>query len=65
MAERFGKNQKPLFVIDGPVTAKVYRSNFTPFETLRFLDAKKLRRAKARWLEIGTIEAAEIGRAHV
>jgi hypothetical protein len=57
MAVRFGKKQKPLFVIDGPVKAKVYRSNFKPFETLRFLDGKKLKRAKAQWLEIGTIEA--------
>ena len=57
MAGRFGKKQKPIFVIDKPVKAKVYRSNFKPFETLRFLDAKKLKRAKAQWLEIGTIEA--------
>ena len=58
MATRFGKNQKPLFVIGGPVRAKVYRSNFTPFETLRFLDAKKLKKVRRQWLEIGTIEAA-------
>jgi hypothetical protein len=57
MAERFGKKQKPLFVIDGPVKAKAYRSNFKPFETLRFLDTKKLKKARAQWLELGTIEA--------
>lgn len=58
MPQRFGKRQKPLFVINGPVKAKVYRSNFTPFETLRFLDAKKLKKVRRQWLEIGTIEAA-------
>ena len=58
MAERFKKNQKPLFVINGPVKAKAYRSNFTPFETLRFLDSKKLKKVRKQWLEIGTIEAA-------
>src|SRR6476660_8282147 len=57
MAAQFQKNQKPLFVIDGPIKAKAYRSNFKPFETLRFLDTKKLKKARAQWLEIGTIEA--------
>jgi hypothetical protein len=61
MPERFGKNQKPLFVINGPVKAKVYRSNFKPFETLRFLDAKKLNKVRQQWLELGTIEA--VGRS--
>jgi hypothetical protein len=61
MAERFGKNQKPLFVIDGPVKTKAYRSNFKPFEALRFLDLKKLKKVKAQWLELGTIEA--VGRS--
>ena len=58
MAKRFAKNQKPLFVIDGPAKAKVYRSNFKPFQTLRFLDAKRLKKVRGQWLEIGTIEAA-------
>ena len=58
MAERFGKNQKPLFVIDGPVKAKAYRSNFKPFQTLKFLDARKLKRVRTQLIEIGTIEAA-------
>ena len=57
MAKSFGKKQKPLFVIDGPVKAKVYRSNFKPFETLRFLDRKKLKKVRGQWLELGTIEA--------
>jgi len=61
MAERFKKNQKPLFVINRPVKAKVYRSNFKPFETLRFVDTKKLKKARGQWLEIGTIEA--VGRS--
>ena len=61
MGERFGKNQKPLFVINRPVKVKVYRSNFKPFATLRFLDAKKLEKARGQWLELGTIEA--VGRS--
>lgn len=61
MAERFGRNQKPLFVIDGPLKAKAYRSNFKPFETLRFLDTKKLKKVREQRLEIGTIEA--VGRS--
>jgi len=61
MAAQFKKNQKPLFVIEGPVKAKAYRSNFKPFETLRFLDTRKLKKARAQWLEIGTIEA--VGRS--
>ncbi len=58
MANRFGKNQKPLFVIDGPVRAKGYRSNFKPFESVRFLDTEKLKRLRKASLEVGILEAA-------
>jgi hypothetical protein len=58
MPDRFGKNQKPLFVIRSPVRAKGYRSNFKPFETTRFLDSSKLAKLRRHSLEVGTLEAA-------
>ena len=58
MANRFGKNQKPLFVIDGPVRAKGYRSNFNAFESMRFLDVEKLKSLRTASLEVGVLEAA-------
>jgi len=58
MAERFGKTQKPLFVIGGKPKIKAYRSKFTPFALVQYVDWKKLGRAKKQLLEIGTLEAA-------
>jgi len=55
---RFGENQKPLFVIEGPIEVKAYRSNFRPFDTLRFIDRDKLMKASKVLLEVGTLEAA-------
>lgn len=57
----FGKKQKPLFAIHGPVRVKVYRSNFKPFEVMRFLDLDKLKRVRKHSVEIGTLEA--VGRS--
>lgn len=61
MANRFGKNQKPLFALDGPVRAKGYRSNFTLFESARHLDREKIRTLRKASLEVGTLEAAGHG----
>jgi hypothetical protein len=61
MPDRFGKNQKPLFVIRSPVRAKGYRSNFKLFETTRFLDPSKVARLRRHSLEVGTLEAAGHG----
>jgi hypothetical protein len=58
MPDRFGKNQKPLFVVRSAVRAKGYRSNFKPFETMRFLDPSKLAQLRRQSLEVGTLEAA-------
>ena len=58
MADRFGKNQKPLFVVNGPVKAKGYRSKFTPFAITRFLDGEKLKKMGKQSLEVGTLEAS-------
>lgn len=58
ISARFGKNQKPLFVIDEPVKAQVYRANFKPFASTHFLDQNKIRKARQLSLEVGTIEAA-------
>src|ERR1700749_4100362 len=58
MAENFGKNQKPFFVVNGPVKVKGYRSNYKPFATTRFLDADKVKKMGKQSLEVGTLEAA-------
>ena len=57
MASRVNKLQKPLFVIQEPVKAKAYSSTFTPFESLKFIDTKKLKKVREQWLELGTVEA--------
>jgi hypothetical protein len=61
MANRFGKNQKPLFELRSPVRAKGYRSNFTLFESARHLNAEKIRKLRKASLEVGTLEAAGHG----
>ena len=58
MANLFGKDQKPLFVINSPVRAKGYRSNFKQFDSVRFLDTEKLKRLRKASLEVGILEAA-------
>ena len=57
-SSKFGKKQKPLFVIDGPIKVAAYRSNFRAFEATKFLDRNKLKKTRKVSLEIGTIEAA-------
>jgi hypothetical protein len=58
MRDKFGKRQKPLFVIRRPVRAKGYRSRFTPFKATRFLDARKIAKLRRQSLEVGILEAA-------
>ena len=58
MAERFGKDQKPLFVINGPKKVKAYRSKYRPFAITRFLDSEKIKETGKLSLEVGTLEAA-------
>jgi hypothetical protein len=54
------KTQKPLATITRPVKAELYRSKFHPFEALKYLDVKALKKAKQARIEIGSIEAAGV-----
>lgn len=57
-SKRRGRRQAPLLEIRKPVRIRVYRGEFTPFESTKYLDAKALGRAKEATIECGTVEVA-------
>ena len=48
---------KPLFTLNKPVKAEVYRSKFRAFESTKYLNVAALKKAKRAVIESGSIEA--------
>jgi len=51
---------KPLATIDGPVRAEIYRSTFKPFDALKYLDRRALKKAEHASFEIGTVSGGGV-----
>src|SRR5262245_34029407 len=54
------QKDKPLATVKGPLKAEVYRSNFRPFESVKYLDRGALQKAASATVEVGMIEAAGV-----
>lgn len=58
--KRRSRKPTPLLEIRKPARVRVYRGEFTPFESTKYLDVKALKRATSARIECGTVEAAGI-----
>ncbi len=54
------KQPKPIATVDGAVKAEIYRATFKPFDVLKYLDRKALKKAEQATFEIGTISGGGV-----
>jgi len=58
MSQSKSKNKhKPILVVHQPLSAKVYKAVFKPFESTKYLDVHALKAANKATIECGTVEA--------